>query len=104
VTPPRQRLELKQTAAFYAVVRGVGSDTFSYQWKKGKRNIRNANGPSLMIKNIKEKNAGLYSCAVENKNGDTVLSKAVRLSITSKYLPHNSCLHVYNFVETATSS
>jgi len=94
VTPSRLRLELRQTATFYAVVRGVGSNTFTYQWRKGKRNIRNANGPSLVINNVKERNAGLYSCAVENKNGDTVRSKAVRLSIASKQFLHTLCLCV----------
>ena len=94
MTPSSQSVEVTDTATFYAVVRGVGSDKFTYQWRKGQNNIRNANGPSLMITNIKKKNAGLYRCVVENKNGDTVVSKAVRLSVASKYYSTMyACVH-----------
>ena len=84
--PSSQSVDVTHTATFYAVARGVGNDMFTYQWRKGRRNIHGANGPILTISNIKRGDAGFYRCDIENKNGDTVVSGHVHLLIASKYV------------------
>ncbi|XP_065905663.1 uncharacterized protein [Dysidea avara] len=83
VIPSSQSVDVTDTATFYAVARGVGSDMFTYQWRNGRRNIRGANGPILTISNVKRGDTGSYRCVIENKDGDIVVSDHVRLSIAN---------------------
>ena len=54
VVPSNQSVDVISTATFYAVVRGVDSDMFTYQWGQGRRNIPGANGPVLKLQMSRE--------------------------------------------------
>ena len=84
VVPSNQSVDATGTATFYAVVRGVYSDMFTYQWGQSRRNIPGSNGPVLTISNAQRKDAGQFRCVVENTDGRTVISDRVRLSTASK--------------------
>ena len=98
VTPSSQSVEMTRTAKFYAMAKGVGEETFTYQWMKDGRLIKNETGSNLMLRNIKESESGVYTVSVSNKYGDTDVSHPVFLSITSECqiskIMHN--IHVNN--------
>jgi len=87
VTPSSQSVEVTHTATFTATVKGVGSSSFTYQWRRGRHNkiIKEETGPILSIDKVLRKNEGQYSCHVENMYGDTAVSNTVYLTVTSTY-------------------
>ena len=72
MVPSNQSVGATRTATFYTVVRGVGSDMFTYQWGQSGRNIPGANGPVLTISNVQRRDSGQYKCVIENTDGCTV--------------------------------
>ena len=84
VTPSSQSVEVTHTATFYAVVRGVSSDTFTYQWRRGGKKINRATRPVLVIKSVKKRDISSYKCFIRNKYGDVVYSRPVHLTVTSE--------------------
>jgi len=85
VTPSSQSVEVTHTATFTTTVRGVGNSSFTYQWRRGHHRLINRETvPILVFDDVVERNQGYYSCHVENMFGDTAISNAVYLRITSK--------------------
>ena len=82
VKPSRHSVETSYTAAFTAMVKGVGP--FNYQWRKGKHNLTNETQPTIVFKNVSSKDQNYYRCFVTNDYGDFVLSKRVFLRVTSE--------------------
>ena len=86
MTPSSQSVEVTHTATFTTTVRGVGSSSFTYQWRRGRRNklIKGETGPILKFDEVSERDQGRYSCHVENMFGDSAVSNAIYLDVTSK--------------------
>ena len=88
MTPSSQSVEVTHTATFTTTVRGVGSSSFTYQWrrKQGHRNklIKRETGPILKFDKVLKRDQGRYSCYVENMYGDFTASNTVYLTVTSK--------------------
>ena len=86
VVPLDQIVEVTYTTNFTAKAKGIGSKQFTYQWNHNGTLLRNENNPTLLIHDIKETNAGSYSCIVSNTYGDSNTSNTVALYITSRYI------------------
>ena len=84
VIPSSQSVEVTITATFTTMVTGVGSESFTYQWRHNGRNINRAKGDTLMINNVIESDGGEYDCIVTNQFGDTNTSNVAVLVVTSK--------------------
>ena len=85
VTPSSQSVEVTHTATFYAVVRGIGSDTFTYQWRRRRKIIKTTTGPVLVINDVSRRDSDSYRCTVKNRHGDIAHSKYVYLNVTSEF-------------------
>ena len=83
VTPLYQSREVTSEGYLFATPTGVGSDNFRYQWKKGSSNIVDGNGPVLKLENVSENDTGHYSCHVRSQYGDSAVSNAVLVNVTS---------------------
>ena len=89
MTPFDQSVEVTLTAKFNATVKGVGP--FTYQWRRGNRNITNENYPTLVMREVTVKDQRYYRCYVTDLYGDSAVSNKVFLQVTSKY-----CACIYN--------
>ena len=84
VMPSNQSVEVTLTATFTAMVTGVGSDNFTYQWRHNGTIISGETENTLMITNVTESNSGEYECIVTNQFGDTNTSPVVMLMVISE--------------------
>ena len=82
--PSSQSVEVTNTATFAAMVTGVGSDNFTYQWRHNGTIISGETEDTLMITNVMESDSGDYECIVTNQLGDADTSDVVVLMVTSK--------------------
>ena len=64
---------------------GLGLENFAYQWTKGDENITEEINSTLILRNVNESHTDNYACYVSNEYGDSVVSNAVFLNVTSKY-------------------
>ena len=83
ITPLSQTVEVTCNVRFDTTVSGIGSERFLYQWYHNGSVISGENRSSLLITNVTEYNDGYYECNVTNHCGDTSMSHAAVLSITS---------------------
>ena len=84
VMPSSQSVEVTHNATFTTMVTGVGSNSFTYQWRHNGTNISGETGDTLVITNVMESDGGNYSCIVDNQLGDTNTSNLVVLTVTSE--------------------
>ena len=84
VMPSSQSVEVTLTATFTAMVTGVGSDDFIYQWRHNGTIIIGETEDTLMITNVMESDSGEYECIVTNQFGDTDISRVVTLMVISE--------------------
>ena len=86
MTPSSQSVEMTHTATFTATVSGVGSSSFTYQWRGGRhhKNITGKTEHILKVDKVSGQNQGWYSCYVESIYGDSAVSNTVYLTVTSK--------------------
>ena len=82
--PYSQSVEVTHDATFTTMVTGVGSNSFTYEWRHNGTIISEETEDTLVITNVMESNGGNYSCIVNNQLGDTVTSNVVVLTITSE--------------------
>ena len=82
--PSSQSVEVTHTATFVTMVTGMGSKSFTYQWRHNGAIISGETGDTLMITNVMESNSGEYECIVTNQFGDTDISNVVILMVTSE--------------------
>ena len=85
VMPSSQSVEVTHNVTFTTMVTGVGSNSFTYQWRHNGTIISGETGDTLMITNVMESNSGDYECIVTNQFGDNDTSNVVVLMVTSKY-------------------
>ena len=85
MTPSNQSVEVTHTATFTTIVRGVGNSSFTYQWRRRHHHgfINGETGPILKFDKVSQRDEGQYSCYVENMYGDSVVSNAAYLTVTS---------------------
>ena len=79
-----QSVEVTHNTTFTTAVTGVGSDSFTYQWRHNGTIISGETGDTLMITNVMESNSGEYDCTVSNQFGDSNTSDVVVLIVTSE--------------------
>ena len=84
VIPSSQSAEVTHNATFTAIITGVGSNNFTYQWKHNGTIINGETGDVLIITNLLPHNSGVYSCTVMNQYGDSDSSSA-SLTVTGMY-------------------
>ena len=84
VMPSSQSVEVTHNVTFTTMVTGVGSNSFTYQWRHNGTIISGETGDTLMITNVMESNSGDYECIVTNQFGDNDTSNVVVLMITSE--------------------
>ena len=84
VMPSSQSVEVTHNATFTTMVTGVGSNSFTYQWRHNGTIISGETGDTLVITNVTESNSGNYDCIVDNQLGDTNTSAVVVLIVTSE--------------------
>ena len=82
--PSSQSVEVTLPITFTTMVTGVGSDSFTYQWRHNGAIISGETGATLMITNVMESDSGEYECIVTNQFGDTNTSPVVMLMVTSE--------------------
>ena len=96
VTPSSQIVEVTHTAVFTTTVNGVGSSSFTYQWRirRGHHHqiIKGETRSILKVDKVSGKDQGQYSCYVENIYGDSAVSTSVHLTVASKNCIGNSML------------
>ena len=74
--PSSQSIEVTLNATFTTMVTGVGSDSFTYQWRHNGTIISGETGNILIIANLLLNDAGVYNCTVMNQYGDSNSSSA----------------------------
>ena len=84
VVTSSQSVEVTYNVTFTTMVTGVGSNSFTYQWRHNGTIISGETGDTLMITNVMESNSGNYECIVDNQIGDTNRSDVVMLIVTSE--------------------
>ena len=84
VMPSSQSVEVTHNATFTTMVTGVGSNSFTYQWRHNGTVISGETGDTLVITNVMESDSGNYSCIVVNQLGNTDTSNVVVLTVTSE--------------------
>ena len=83
VMPSSQSVEVTRDVTFVTMVTGVGSNSFTYQWRHNGTIINRETRDTLLITNVMEANSGNYSCIVDNQLGNTDTSNVVVLTVTS---------------------
>ena len=74
--PSSQSVEVTHNATFTAIVTGVGSNNFTYQWRHNETIIRGETSNTLIITNLSLHDTGVYSCTVMNQYGGSDSSSA----------------------------
>ena len=87
-----QNVEVTLTATFTTMVTGVGSDSFTYQWRHNGTIISGETTYTVMITNVMKSDSGEYECIVTNQFGDTDTSPVVVLMVTSELTIVNNVL------------
>ena len=82
--PSSQSVEVTHNATFTTMVTGVGSNSFTYQWRHNGTIISGETGDTLVITNVMESDGGEYEYIVINEFGDTSTSATVVLIVTSE--------------------
>ena len=82
--PSSQSVEVTHNVTFTTMVTGVGSNSFTYQWRHNGTIISGETGDNLMIVNVMERDSGYYKCIVTNQFGYANASNAVVLTVTSE--------------------
>ena len=82
--PSSQSVEVTRDVTFVTIVTGVGSNSFTYQWRHNGTIISGETGDTLLITNVMEVNSGNYGCIVDNQLGNTDTSNVVVLTVTSE--------------------
>ena len=77
VVPSIQTIEVTFTAEFFAIVDGVGSEDFEYQWYYNGTIINKENEKNIVITNVTENKIGKYECIVTNCCNDTNKSEGI---------------------------
>ena len=83
--PSSQRVEVTHNATFVTMVSGMGSNNFTYQWRRNGTFVSEATGDILTITNLLPHDTGVYSCTVMNQYGDSNSSSA-SLIVTSMHI------------------
>ena len=84
VTPFNQSIEVSLAAKFIATVKGVGP--FTYQWQRGRRNLKNKVQSTLLINEVSVQNENYYICHVTNNYGDSTHSNRAFLQVTGEFV------------------
>ena len=84
VTPFNQSVEVSLTAKFIATVKGVGP--FTYQWRRGRRILRNEVQSTLLINKVSVQDENYYTCHVTNNYGDSTRSNRAFLQVTGEFV------------------
>ena len=87
VMPSNQSVEVTLNATFTTNVTGVGSDNFTYQWRRHNKMMIISEEAFLIITNVTLNDTGMYNCTVINQYGDSN-SSLVSLTVTGKYYVH----------------
>ena len=82
--PSSQSVEVTHNATFTTMVTGVGSNSFTYQWRHNGTIISGETGDTLIIRNVAPNNTGVYSCKVINLYGD-IDSSLASLIVTGEH-------------------
>ena len=86
IPPSSQSVEVTFTATFTTMVTGVGSESFTYQWRHNETiNISEGTNKTLIIPKVTLTDAGVYTCVVINQYGDSNSSSAL-LIVTGMYI------------------
>ena len=85
--PSSQSVKVTHNATFTTMVTGVGSNSFTYQWRHNGTIISGETGDILIIRNVTSHDTGLYSCTVMNQYGDSDLSLATLVVTSMHSLP-----------------
>ena len=85
VTPSSQTAEATFTAVFYAIVDGVGSEDFKYQWHHNGTIISGENQRNIVINDVTESKTGKYECVVTNCCNDTNKSEGILMISSELY-------------------
>ena len=71
-----QSVEVTLNVTFTTMVTGVGSDSFTYQWRHNGTIISGQTGNTLILTNLMPNSSGVYNCIVMNLYGDSDSSSA----------------------------
>ena len=85
VMPSSQSVEVTHNVTFTTMVTGVGSNSFTYQWRHNGTIISGETGDTLIIINLVPDDSGVYNCTVMNQYGDTA-SFSASLIVTGRYI------------------
>ena len=69
--PSSQSVEVTHDATFTTMITGVGSNSFTYQWRYNGTMIIGETEDTLIRRNVTPGDTGVYSCTVMNQYGDT---------------------------------
>ena len=81
ITPQGVQTTEGKTVEFLCIARGVGANSFAYQWFLNNLPITGQTTPNLIISDVSENNAGDYVCFVRNLYGGISQSEIARLII-----------------------
>ena len=96
VAPSSQTVEVTFTAVFYAIVDGVGSKEFKYQWYHNGTIISGENEKNIVITNMTESKTGKYECVVTNCCNNT--NKSGGILMISSELCYYQPLKCYEYI------
>ena len=82
MTPFNQSVEVTLSVKFIATVKGMGP--FTYQWRRGKRNISTEVHSTFIINEVSVKDTGYYRCYTTNNYGNSALSNRAFLQVISE--------------------
>jgi len=87
VDPPSQSVEVTDTVKFTSKVSGIGKENFSYQWKRGAKDIDGETSSTLTIDSVTEDHSDTYKCVVRNEyeNYDEFSAKLIVTSKSYQY-------------------
>ena len=92
-----QRVEVTHNATFTTMVTGVGSNSFTYQWRHNGTIISGETNNTLIITNLSPYNTGEYSCTVRNQYGDSN-SSSISLIVTGMYMQWQTLYWLHNII------
>ena len=83
MNPRSQSVEVERSVKFTTIVRGVGKEKFTYQWRCNGKNIDREISDTLTLSKITNDLGGSYDCVIQNEYGDSETSGATILSQSS---------------------